>query len=218
MRTFIVAVTASSAIALAASTASPLDAVEPLATTAATAVPGTETAEPTEPDPTDPAVPDEEPGEVEGGVEGGPLEGGPGEEPDDSGPSPRAGKKKPSAGVFYSNGDYVHESSTPPATASGHGWWYKKSGPGEKAKVTVQLQAYDAKAKKWKTVATGNKTVKPSKKLRSAPSTHRANARKVCKGSTTVKWRSVIDVDIIDVNDTPDKAVTTARSLTCGAF
>ncbi|MEU0692154.1 hypothetical protein [Streptomyces uncialis] len=218
MRTFIVAVTASSAIALAASTASPLDTTEPIATTAATAVPGTGTAEPTEPDPTDPALPDEEPGEVEGGVEGGPLEGGPAEEPDDStGPSPRAGKK-PSAGVFFTNGDYVHESSTPPATASGHGWWFKQSGPGEKAKVTVQLQAYDAKAKKWKTVATGNKTVKPSKKLRSAPSTHRANARKVCKGSTTVKWRSVIDVDIIDVNDTPDKAVTTAQSLTCGAF
>ncbi|MFJ4770611.1 hypothetical protein ACIP88_16070 [Streptomyces uncialis] len=215
MRTFIVAVTASSAIALAASTASPLDTAEPIATTAAAAVPGTETAEPTEPDP---AVPDEEPGEVEGGTEGGPLEGGFGEEPDDStGPSPRAGKK-PSAGVFYTNGDYVHISSTPPATASGHGWWFKVNGPGAKAKVTVQLQAYDAKAKKWKTVATGNKTVKPSKKLKSAPSSNRANARKTCKGTAKVQWRSVIDVDIIDVNDSPEKAVTTARSLNCGAF
>ncbi|MFJ2609642.1 hypothetical protein ACIO13_32375 [Streptomyces sp. NPDC087425] len=44
------------------------------------------------------------------------------------------------AGVYASNGDYVHVSSTKPATASAHGWWFKVKGPGSKAKVTIWLQ------------------------------------------------------------------------------
>ncbi|MEE1810180.1 hypothetical protein [Streptomyces sp. BE133] len=37
-------------------------------------------------------------------------------------------------GGFCTNGDHVHVSSTPPATASGHGWWVRVKGgkPGEK--------------------------------------------------------------------------------------
>ncbi|GAA2250153.1 hypothetical protein GCM10010232_42510 [Streptomyces amakusaensis] len=217
MRTLLVAVTASSAIALSASTstAAPVENTERItaASAADPAVPGTT-------DPTDPAVPEGETDEVEGGVEGGPVAGGAGEEPDDptDGPAARNKKKNPSAGLFYSNGDYVHISKTTPRAASGHGWWFKVNGPGEKAKVTVQLQAYDTTAKKWKTVATGHETVKPSKNMRSAPSSHRASARKACKGMKKVQWRSVVDVDIISVNDSPEKATTPARTLECGAF
>ncbi|MFH7595431.1 hypothetical protein WDV06_10045 [Streptomyces racemochromogenes] len=120
----------------------------------------------------------------------------------------------PSAGVFYTNGDNVHISSTAPAAASGHGWWVKISGPGTKAKVTIELQALDYRDNRWKTVATGSKTVYPG-----TGSANRAAARKVCTNRLMqVKWRSVIDVDIIGVNDSPEKAVTKTQTLWCGAF
>ncbi|MEU2450727.1 hypothetical protein ABZ605_11765 [Streptomyces sp. NPDC012765] len=120
----------------------------------------------------------------------------------------------PSAGVFYTNGDNVHISSTAPAAASGHGWWVKISGPGTKAKVTIELQALDYRDNKWKTVATGSKTV-----YSGTGSANRAAARKVCTNRIMqVQWRSRIDVDIIGVNDSPEKAVTKTQKLWCGAF
>ncbi|NUK18533.1 hypothetical protein HRW16_18125 [Streptomyces lunaelactis] len=120
----------------------------------------------------------------------------------------------PSAGVFYTNGDNVHISSTAPASASGHGWWVKISGPGTKAKVTIELQALDHRDNKWKTVATGSKNV-----YSGTGSANRAHARKTCTNRVQkVQWRSRIDVDIIGVNDSPEKAITKTRSLWCGAF
>ncbi|MFJ2816755.1 hypothetical protein ACIQOU_22315 [Streptomyces sp. NPDC091279] len=120
------------------------------------------------------------------------------------------------AGVYASNGDYVHVSSTKPATASAHGWWFKVKGPGSKAKVTIWLQTRKKGTSKWHTVAKGAKTVKPSKKLNKAPSTWRANARKTCANRQVREWRSVIDVDIIGVADSPEKAVTKVRQVKCG--
>ena len=38
------------------------------------------------------------------------------------------------------NGDYVHISNTPPASASAHGWWTYSKETELKADVTVQLQ------------------------------------------------------------------------------
>ncbi|WP_274561662.1 hypothetical protein [Streptomyces spiramyceticus] len=120
----------------------------------------------------------------------------------------------PEPGVFVTNGDHVHISSTAPATASAHGWWKKISGPGTKAKVTIELQALDYRDNKWKTVATGSKTVKSG-----GGSVNRANARKTCTNRVMqVKWRSRIDVDLIGVADSPEKAITATKTLWCGAF
>lgn len=49
-----------------------------------------------------------------------------------------------------------------------------------------------------------------------APGTWRANARKTCANRQVREWRSVIDTDIIGVADTPEKAVTKVRRVTCG--
>ena len=117
------------------------------------------------------------------------------------------------AGAFITNGDRVHVSSTPPATASGHGWWLKISGSGTKAKVTVVLQAKDRNGT-WHNVATGSKIVKPG-----GGSSRRANARKTCTNiNRYTTWRSVIDVDIIGVADSADKAYTPEMNFFCDAF
>ncbi|WP_229820774.1 MULTISPECIES: hypothetical protein [Streptomyces] len=116
----------------------------------------------------------------------------------------------PSAGAFISNGDRVHVSSTPPRTASAHAWWIKVSGPGTKAKVTIWLQT-KTKNGKWRSVAKGSKTVKPG-----GGSSRRANARKTCANAQKTQWRTMIDVDIIGVNDTPEKAYTAAVTVKCG--
>ncbi|MFE3140694.1 hypothetical protein [Streptomyces scopuliridis] len=113
-------------------------------------------------------------------------------------------------GVIITDGDRVHVSSTPPPTASAHGWWKKVSGPGDKARVTIDLQVKNADGS-WRTVATGSKVVKPG-----GGSARRANARKQCVNvNRTIHWRSVIDVDIIGVVDSPEKAVTATQSLRC---
>ncbi len=121
-------------------------------------------------------------------------------------------QRQPQAGVFVTDGDRVHVSSTPPPTASGHGWWKKISGPGTKAKVTVTLQARPAGTSTWHNVATGSKTVKSG-----GGSGKRATARKTCTNLIQkTEWRSVIDVDIIGVADSPEKATTKAATLWCG--
>ncbi|WP_233534284.1 hypothetical protein [Streptomyces murinus] len=38
-------------------------------------------------------------------------------------------------GVFITDGDRVHISSTPPRTASAHAWWTHVSGPGTKPRL-----------------------------------------------------------------------------------
>jgi hypothetical protein len=114
-------------------------------------------------------------------------------------------------GAFITNGDNVHVSSTPPPTASGHGWWVKVSGPGTTAKVTVWLQSNWA-GSGWVTRATGVKTVKSG-----GGSANRATARWQCRNLVAkVQWRSVIDVDLIGVADSPERAVTATRTLYCG--
>lgn len=117
-------------------------------------------------------------------------------------------------GGFVTDGDHVHVSSTPPATASGHGWWMDPLGKHKnvKAKVTVWPQTRHGST--WKTVAEGAKKVKAGGK---GASSRRANARKTCENRNTTQWRSVIDVDLIDIADSPEKAVTRTVALSCGA-
>jgi hypothetical protein len=117
-------------------------------------------------------------------------------------------------GGFVTDGDHVHVSSTPPATASAHGWWLDPLGKHKnvKAKVTIWLQTKHGNT--WKTVAEGSKKVKAGGK---GASSRRANARKTCKNRDRTQWRSVIDVDLIGIADSPEKAVTKTVTLSCGA-
>lgn len=48
-------------------------------------------------------------------------------------------------------------------------------------------------------------------------SSRRANARKTCENRDKTQWRSVIDVDLIGIADSPEKAVTKTVTLSCGA-
>lgn len=113
-------------------------------------------------------------------------------------------------GTYITNGDRVHVSSTPPRTASAHGWWIKVSGAGTKAKVTIWLQTKKSNGR-WRSVAKGQKTVKSG-----GGSSRRANVRKTCANAQKRQWRSLIDVDIIGVSDSPEKAVTKAVTVRCG--
>ena len=116
-------------------------------------------------------------------------------------------------GAFVTDGDHVHVSSTPPPTASGHGWWLDPTGKHKnvKAKVTVWLQVKDGGG--WRTVAEGSKKVKAGGK---GASSRRANARRMCENRDRTRWRSVIDVDLIGIPDSPEKAVTKTVTLLCG--
>lgn len=113
------------------------------------------------------------------------------------------------AGVFKTDGDDVHISSTPPRTASAHGWWIKYSGPGSTAKVTVLLQVIGYYGE-WDTVAVGSAILAPG-----GGSGRRATARKTCSSSAATTWRSEIDVDIINVSDTPERLITDHRRSAC---
>jgi hypothetical protein len=93
---------------------------------------------------------------------------------------------------------------------SGHGGWIKISGPRTYSKVTVWLQTYHS-GSGWITRATGSKKVKPG-----TGSSRRAHARFTCRGNASNKWRSAVDVDIIGVADTPEKAITPTQKLACG--
>ncbi len=114
-------------------------------------------------------------------------------------------------GVFYTMGDAVHISSTPPPTASAHGWWERGSAKATRADVTIRLQI--KKGNSWVYVgSTGKKRVPPG-----GGSGNRATTRAKCKNSEMHQWRSVIDVDLVGSSDTSDKGETPAKSLACGA-
>lgn len=113
-------------------------------------------------------------------------------------------------GVFITNGDRVHISSTPPRTASAHAWWTHVSGPGTKAKVTIWLQMKSGK--KWHSVAKNAKNLKSG----NGGSARRVVARKKCANSSRHQWRTKIDVDLIGVPDSPEKAYTKPVTVKCG--
>ncbi|MFF7098102.1 hypothetical protein ACFY9A_37810 [Streptomyces rubradiris] len=114
-------------------------------------------------------------------------------------------------GVFVTNGDRVHISSTPPRTASAHAWWTHVSGPGTKAKVTIWLQIKSGRT--WHSVAKNAKTVKSG----NGGSARRVVARKKCANQNKRQWRTMIDVDLIGVPDSPEKAYTKPVTVKCGA-
>lgn len=116
-------------------------------------------------------------------------------------------------GAFETVGDNVHLSSSQPWATSAHGWWRMISGPrGVKAKVTVYLQAQDVHGS-WITVSTRSKVV-----YSDGGSANRAVAQKQCTNLIQrVLWRSLIDVDLIGINDPPDITTTSSLPYYCGA-
>lgn len=112
---------------------------------------------------------------------------------------------------FYTQADYVHVSSTPPAQASGHGWWMNSTCPaGTTAIVTVQLQKRNVLGI-WVNVGTkGTATVAPG-----GGAGKRATGRYTCKDSTKHQFRSIVDVDLVGLNDTPETATTPEQTLAC---
>ena len=113
--------------------------------------------------------------------------------------------------VFFTNGDYVHISSTAPRTASGHGWWTKGESDATEADVTIQLQIN--RNGTWAGVGSpGKKRVKPG-----GGSANRANARVVCTDTSTHEWRSVVDTDLVGYADSSETITTPGQRLDCGA-
>lgn len=109
---------------------------------------------------------------------------------------------------FNQVGDNVHRSGS---DASGHGWWVNVDCPsGTKATVTVTLQQYYSDGS-WRNMATGSKPGVYS----GGGSANRAVARSTCTSSSTTSWRSVIDVDLAGIIDSPNKTVTGAVNITC---
>ncbi|NOK71597.1 MAG: hypothetical protein GFH25_541324n40 [Chloroflexi bacterium AL-N10] len=111
--------------------------------------------------------------------------------------------------VFSTQGDYVHISSTPPRSASGHGWWINGNCQATHAVVTVQLQQNING--RWRNVGSaGRATVRSG-----GGAGNRATGRVTCTSSTLTQWRSVIDVDLVGMIDDPRKLTTPTRSLSC---
>lgn len=108
-------------------------------------------------------------------------------------------------------GDYVHISSTPPRSASAHGWWTYPTKTELVADVAVQLQI--KRGGTWVDVGrAGVERVRPG-----GGSANRSNARVACLSTTDAEGRSVVDVDVVGRWDNPGKLVTPARLLSCGA-
>jgi hypothetical protein len=89
-------------------------------------------------------------------------------------------------------GDYVHVSSTPPATASGHGWWNKGNCTAVKAQVTVQLQEYYSDGSWRDKGSPGVGDV-----YAGGGSSNRVTGRVTCSSTTTTGWRSQVTADVI---------------------
>jgi hypothetical protein len=90
-------------------------------------------------------------------------------------------------------GDYVHVSSSPPVTASGHGWWNKGNCTAARAQVTVQLQEYFSDGT-WRNKGTAG----VADVYAGGGSSNRANGRATCTGGTAkTGWRSQVTADVI---------------------
>lgn len=109
---------------------------------------------------------------------------------------------------FYTRGDYVHPSG---GDASGHGWWDNIDCPTSLAVVTVQLEEYYSDGVWRKKGTVGKATVRSG-----GGSGNRATGRGACNGGTAkTGWRSVVDVDLVGISDSPDKLTTPAQNIAC---
>ena len=130
-----------------------------------------------------------------------------------SGPVTAAGEGPTTAAAFScsrfeTRGDDVHMSIP---DVSGHGWWMNFGCAASQADVTIRLQAYYEDGV-WRYVgSTGRARV-----YSGGGSANRATARARCaRLSGKYGFRSVVDVDLVGVNDPADVLVTRPRDLPC---
>ncbi|MGH1554722.1 hypothetical protein ACRAWF_30735 [Streptomyces sp. L7] len=104
-------------------------------------------------------------------------------------------------------GDYVHFSSTPPATVLGARLVAGQRQPGSQGESHRRPPGQGRRALAYG----GDRPQRPSSRAAAAPA--RANARFTCVGTKKTTWRSVVDVDIIiGVADSPNKLETPAKT------
>lgn len=119
--------------------------------------------------------------------------------------------------TYYTEGDLVHWSATA-GQISAHGWWETPNFNlcPTYAIVTVTLQGFYCDGPcYWRAI--------PGEQQQPNPGTVRprnvygdwVNARFTCVGSTTVSFRSVIDVDLVGVSDPSDTLTTTFEDYPC---
>lgn len=112
--------------------------------------------------------------------------------------------------VFSMFGDYVHVSSSAPPQASGHGWWVNGNCRATLADVTVQLQQYYSDGR-WRNSGTVGRA-----RVRSGGGAgNRATGRAGCNSRSVTGWRSVVDVDVVGIVDSPNKLTTSGRNISC---
>src|SRR5215472_11627518 len=106
-------------------------------------------------------------------------------------------------------GDNVHISSTPPATASGHGWWLRGNCTAARAVVSIFLQEHFSDGS-WRARGQGGQgTFIPG-----GGAGHRATARAVCLTRNLTGWRSHVDVSVVGQSGTAS-TTTSAVNITC---
>jgi hypothetical protein len=106
---------------------------------------------------------------------------------------------------FQQVGDYVTLAGAPGSSVSARGGWRRGNCPVERAEVSVQLQA--RQDGDWHDIGSpATEILRPG---------GRVEANATCDRSRATKWRSVIDVDLIDQSDDPDKLTTPVRVLRC---
>jgi len=143
------------------------------------------------------------PGEPSGSAEAGTLLIGGAESPADGGVTTAA----LTCNSFETHGDNVHLSG---GDASGHGWWVNRGCPTNTAVVTIRLQAYYTDGV-WRYVGSlGRKTV-----YSGGGSANRATARVACLGGGYYGFRSVVDVDLVGLNDSANVGYTPNVNLSC---
>jgi len=74
--------------------------------------------------------------------------------------------------------------------------------------VTVWLQMKVGST--WRTHGTDVRTV-----YAGGGAGKRATARKVCRGAEPRSWRSIVDVDVVNVLDSPNKFTSPAQTVRC---
>jgi hypothetical protein len=111
---------------------------------------------------------------------------------------------------FQQAGDYAHISGSLPLAVSAHGWWRNVDCRATHAVVTVQVQKQNVLGI-WVDVGTrGVATVRSG-----GGSVNRTVSRYICRSSTVHTFRSWIDVNLVGVEDAPNKLYTPKRKLAC---
>lgn len=111
--------------------------------------------------------------------------------------------------TFAQLGDPVHVSATA-FEASGHGWWVNNGCDTLLADVTVNLQQYYSDGSWRNRGTTGSARV-----YSGGGAGERATGRAACDNGFVTGWRSVIDVDLVGIVDSPEVSITAVQNIQC---